>query len=60
MRLSPPEFKKIGTQDLPLTWDKNGETNKIVCIQLLLNQNIRTVPQDKFFDEIWTSKKLDK
>ena len=30
-------------QDLPLTCDKNSKTNKIVCIQLLLIQNIRTV-----------------
>jgi hypothetical protein len=29
-----------------LTEDKNGETNKIICICLLMNQNIRTVPQD--------------
>jgi hypothetical protein len=33
------------TQDLPSTREKNGETNKIICIQLLLNQNMRAVPK---------------
>jgi|SRR4030042_2440942 hypothetical protein len=37
--------RRQGIQGLPLTQDKNGETNKTVCIQLLFNQNIRTVPE---------------
>jgi len=45
------KYRKVKkTLRLPSIQDKNGDTNKMVCIQLLLNQKIRAVPKIKSFD----------